>query len=115
MELRGTGSGASDALTSPTEMRRQPPAAFSGNRSVGIGSSLLQAVRLIIVPISARRFTLSIFTCRMLPSLFMAKFRPVRAKKRSTPAPQGGMACVVLIILGMLFVIAFLFWVLSAH
>jgi len=44
----------------------------------------------------------------------MAKFRPARSKKKGTPAPQGGLPCVILIILAMLLVMLFLYWVMRS-
>ena len=43
----------------------------------------------------------------------MAKFKPAKAKAKSkTPrAPQGGLPCVILVILGMLLVMLFLYFV----
>jgi hypothetical protein len=46
---------------------------------------------------------------------FMAKFKPARGKKRSsTPAPQGGLPCVILLIGGIVLVMLFLYWILSS-
>jgi hypothetical protein len=45
----------------------------------------------------------------------MAKFRPARSKKKGPPAPQGGLACVILVIGGMLLVMIFLYLVMSAN
>jgi len=44
----------------------------------------------------------------------MAKFRPARAKKKGPVAPQGGLPCVILIIVGMLLVMLFLYWVMRS-
>jgi hypothetical protein len=41
----------------------------------------------------------------------MAKFRPVRPRARRGPAPQGAVGCVVLILLGMIGVMLFMYFV----
>jgi hypothetical protein len=41
----------------------------------------------------------------------MAKFKPVRAKARKGPAPQGAIGCVVLILLAMVGMMFFLYFV----
>jgi hypothetical protein len=41
----------------------------------------------------------------------MAKFKPVRAKARKSPAPQGAIGCVVLILLAMIGVMVFMYFV----
>jgi hypothetical protein len=41
----------------------------------------------------------------------MAKFKPVRAKARKGPAPQGAIGCVVLILLAMIGMMVFLYFV----
>jgi hypothetical protein len=41
----------------------------------------------------------------------MAKFKPVRAKARKGPAPQGAIGCVVLILLAMIGVMVFMYFV----
>ena len=41
----------------------------------------------------------------------MAKFKPVRAKARKGPAPQGAIGCVVLILLGMVGMMVFMYFV----
>jgi hypothetical protein len=43
----------------------------------------------------------------------MAKFKPVKGKSKSAVAPQGGLACVVLLIVGMLLVMLFLYFVMT--
>ena len=48
----------------------------------------------------------------MLPSLFMAKFKPARGKAKAGPAPQGALPCVVLVIAGILLIMMFMWWVL---
>jgi hypothetical protein len=42
----------------------------------------------------------------------MAKFKPVRPKAKKGPAPQGAIGCVVLILLGMIGVMVFMYFVL---
>ena len=41
----------------------------------------------------------------------MAKFRPSKGKKTKTAVPQAGLPCVILLILGMLLVMLFLYFV----
>jgi hypothetical protein len=41
----------------------------------------------------------------------MAKFKPVRAKSKSSPAPQGGLPCVILLISGFILVLVFVYFV----
>ena len=41
----------------------------------------------------------------------MGKFRPSKGKKTKTAAPQAGLPCVILMILGMLLVMLFLYFV----
>jgi hypothetical protein len=44
----------------------------------------------------------------------MGKFKPVRAgKKKQSAAPAGGVACVVVILAGMVFVMLFMYFVLK--
>jgi hypothetical protein len=45
----------------------------------------------------------------------MAKFKPVRAKTKSPPRPQGAVGCVVLLLLIMFGVMAFLYLVMKSH
>ncbi|SPE35251.1 hypothetical protein SBA3_2230040 [Candidatus Sulfopaludibacter sp. SbA3] len=40
----------------------------------------------------------------------MAKFRPAKGKSKSSVAPQGGLACVVLVILGVILLMVFLYF-----
>jgi hypothetical protein len=42
----------------------------------------------------------------------MAKFKPVRPKAKKGPAPQGAIGCVILILLGMIGVMVFMYFVL---
>ena len=44
----------------------------------------------------------------------MGKYKPVRAKAKSTPVPQGGLPCVILVIVGMLLVMLFLYFVMKS-
>jgi hypothetical protein len=44
----------------------------------------------------------------------MAKFKPARAKKRSVPAPQGAVPCVILVILAIAAVMLLLFFVMKS-
>jgi hypothetical protein len=43
----------------------------------------------------------------------MAKFKPARGKSKSPVAPQGGLPCVILVILGMILVMLFLYFVMT--
>ncbi|MGA2144925.1 MAG: hypothetical protein ABSH49_08180 [Bryobacteraceae bacterium] len=43
----------------------------------------------------------------------MAKFKPARGKKKASPAPPGGLPCVILVIAGIALVMLFLYYVLS--
>jgi len=43
----------------------------------------------------------------------MAKFKPVRPKKKAAAPPPGAVPCVVLIILGMVLVMLFLYFVMK--
>ncbi len=43
----------------------------------------------------------------------VAKFKAARGKKRTPQIPQGGMACVVVVIAGIFLVMVFLFYVLK--
>jgi hypothetical protein len=44
----------------------------------------------------------------------MAKFKPVKAKNKSTPRVQGGLPCVILLISGIILVMLFMYWILSS-
>jgi hypothetical protein len=44
----------------------------------------------------------------------MAKFKPARAKAKGTPAPPGGLPCVILLIAGIVLVMLFLYWILAS-
>ena len=44
----------------------------------------------------------------------MAKFKPVKAKTKSTPRVQGGLPCVILLISGVILVMLFMYWILSS-
>jgi hypothetical protein len=44
---------------------------------------------------------------------FMAKFKPAKGKGKSSTAPQGGLPCVILVIVGMLLVMLFLYLVMT--
>jgi hypothetical protein len=44
----------------------------------------------------------------------MAKFKPARAKSKSTPRPQGGLPCVILLIAGIVLVMVFLYWIMAS-
>jgi hypothetical protein len=41
----------------------------------------------------------------------MGKFKPARGKAKATRVPQGGLPCVILVIVGMLLVMLFLYLV----
>jgi hypothetical protein len=43
----------------------------------------------------------------------MAKFKPVRAKRKAAPLPQGGLPCVILVISGMVLLMLFIFYVMK--
>jgi hypothetical protein len=43
----------------------------------------------------------------------MAKYKPVKGKSKSAPAPQGGLPCVILVIVGMILVMLFLYFVMT--
>jgi hypothetical protein len=43
----------------------------------------------------------------------MAKFKPVKAKTKSRPAPQGGLPCVILVASGIALVLVFLYFVIT--
>jgi hypothetical protein len=43
----------------------------------------------------------------------MAKFKPVKGKRKSAPAAPGGLPCVILLIAGLLLVMLFVYYVLS--
>jgi len=44
----------------------------------------------------------------------MAKFKPAKAKKQVTPAPQGAIPCVVMVILAIAGVMLLLFFVMKS-
>jgi hypothetical protein len=44
----------------------------------------------------------------------MAKFRPAKPKKKNAPAPQGGISCVILVILAIAAVMLMLFLVMKS-
>jgi len=41
----------------------------------------------------------------------MAKFKPARGKRKSTAPPPGALSCVILVLVGMLLVMLFLYFV----
>lgn len=43
----------------------------------------------------------------------MAKFKPIRAKSKSSAAPKGGLPCVILIASGFVLVLFFLYFVMK--
>jgi len=46
----------------------------------------------------------------------MAKFKPVRGRKgKAKGPPQGAVSCVVLVVLGMLLVMLFMYFVMRNH
>jgi hypothetical protein len=45
----------------------------------------------------------------------MGKFKPVRAKTKAAPRPQGAVGCVVLVLLLMIGVVVFLYLVMTSH
>ena len=45
---------------------------------------------------------------------FMAKFKPAKAKKRTAPAPQGAIPCVILVIAAIAAVMMLLFFVMKS-
>jgi hypothetical protein len=44
----------------------------------------------------------------------MAKFKPAKAKRQATPAPQGAIPCVVMVILAIVGVMLLLFFVMKS-
>lgn len=44
----------------------------------------------------------------------MGKFKPAKGKPKGTRVPQGGLPCVILVIVGMFLVMAFLFLVMKS-
>jgi hypothetical protein len=44
----------------------------------------------------------------------MAKFKPAKAKRKNVPVPQGGLPCVILVILGIAGVMLLLFLVMKS-
>jgi hypothetical protein len=44
----------------------------------------------------------------------MAKFKPVRAKKKSTPRPQGALPCAILLIGGLILLMLFVYWIMAS-
>jgi hypothetical protein len=43
----------------------------------------------------------------------MAKFRPAKGKGKTSAAPQGGLPCVILVLVGMVLVMFFLYFVMT--
>jgi hypothetical protein len=43
----------------------------------------------------------------------MGKYKPVRGKGKPSRVPQGGLPCVILVIVGMLLVMLFLYFVMK--
>ncbi|MGO4880438.1 MAG: hypothetical protein ACLP59_06395 [Bryobacteraceae bacterium] len=43
----------------------------------------------------------------------MAKFKPVKAKKGRSAAPQSGLPCVILLILGFVLLLLFMYFVMK--
>ncbi len=43
----------------------------------------------------------------------MAKFKPARGKPKGTRAPQGAIPCVILVILGILLLMLFMYFVMK--
>ncbi len=43
----------------------------------------------------------------------MAKFKPAKGKAKTSAAPQGGLPCVILVIIGMVLVMLFLYFVMT--
>jgi hypothetical protein len=44
----------------------------------------------------------------------MGKFKPAKGKAKTARVPQGGLPCVILVIVGMLLVMLFLFFVMKS-
>ena len=44
----------------------------------------------------------------------MAKFKPAKAKRRTSSIPQGGVSCIILIVSGMLLVMLFMYFVMRS-
>jgi hypothetical protein len=49
----------------------------------------------------------------MLPSLLMAKFKAARGKKKEASRPPAAMSCVILVLVGMVLVMVFLYEVMK--
>ena len=43
----------------------------------------------------------------------MAKFKPVKAKAKGSPSPQGGVGCVVLLVAGIVLLLLFMYFVMK--
>jgi hypothetical protein len=43
----------------------------------------------------------------------MGKFKPAKGKSKRSVAPHGGLPCVILVILGMILVMVFLYFVMT--
>jgi len=50
---------------------------------------------------------------RVLPSLLMAKFKAARGKKKDASRPPAAISCVVLVLVGMVLVMVFLYEVMK--
>jgi hypothetical protein len=44
----------------------------------------------------------------------MGRFKPAKGKAKASRVPQGGLPCVILVIIGMLLVMLFLFFVMKS-
>ena len=49
----------------------------------------------------------------MLPSRWMAKFKPAKPKSKGRVPPQGGLPCVILMISGFVLILLFLYFVMK--
>src|SRR6185369_1432361 len=112
--VRGSGSGASETGRVRTLLRRHTWPTVSGNRSTGVDRSR-HAPSARADHIQWRR-VISSDSCMgvgsaVLSSQFMGKYKPARGKAKTTRAPQGGLPCVILVILGMVLVMLFLYFV----
>jgi hypothetical protein len=57
---------------------------------------------------SAMRRQITDATIRVMP-----KFKPARGKKKASPTPPGGLACVILVIAGIALVMLFLYYAMT--
>jgi len=111
------GGGASESGSSCRPVRRHTVATISGNRSTG-GSFSRQGIQCErgADPISARhQFRFLHGRLQQGDTIaLIGKFKPAKGKPKGTRAPQGGLPCVILVIIGMFLVMGFLFLVMKS-